>query len=157
MTADNESRQRESTGTATQFNGLEFPAPHDGFVITNFVVAEDIERTAHFYKSVLGGRVVFAGEEGAPTIVKLANAWVTINVGGGPTPDKPNVTLEPPTSPDRVNAFMNLRVADIAAAYAEWSERGAEFLTEPVTYDWEIRCYMKDPDGRIIEVGQSLL
>jgi predicted enzyme related to lactoylglutathione lyase len=140
----------------THFNDLEFPAPDEGFVITNFIVAEDVERTAQFYTNVLGGKVVLAGGQGAPTIVKLANAWVTINVGGGPTPDKPDVTLEPPKNPDRVNAFMNLRVADIAAVYAEWSERGAEFLTEPVTYAWEIRCYMKDPDGRIIEVGQSL-
>ena len=133
----------------------QFPAPIDGFVTTHFVVAEDIERTAHFYSHVLGGEVVFSAED-APTVVKLANTWLIVNVGGGPTADKPTVTLEPPADPDRVSAFMNIRVADIAATYAEWSERGAEFLTEPLdNHGIELRCYMKDPDGRIIEVGQA--
>ena len=48
------------------------------------------------------------------------------------------------------------RVADMAASYAEWKERGAEFLTEPLdNHGVELRCYMRDPDGRIIEVGQA--
>ena len=133
----------------------DFPTPNHGFVTTHFVVAEDIERTAHFYSHVLGGEVVFAAD-GAPAMVKLANTWVIVNVGGGPTADKPTVTLEPPADPERVNAFMNIRVADIAATYAEWSQRGAEFLTEPLdNHGMELRCYMKDPDGRIIEVGQA--
>ena len=133
----------------------DFLTPSHGFVATHFVVAEDIERTANFYSHVLGGEVMFAAE-GAPTLVRLANTWVIINVGGGPTADKPTVTLEPPADPDRVNAFMNIRVADIAATYAEWSRRGAEFLTEPIdNHGIELRCYMKDPDGRIIEVGQA--
>ena len=134
---------------------LTFPTPSEGFVTTHFLVAEDVQRTAHFYSHVLGGEVLFS-REGGPTFVKLANTWVIVNVGGGPTPDKPTVTLEPPTDPDRVSAFMNIRVADIGASRAEWSERGAEFLTEPINNrDFELRCYMKDPDGRIIEVGQA--
>ena len=133
----------------------DFPVPDDGFLTTHLVVAEDLERTAHFYAHVLGGKQVFAAE-GAPTVVKLANTWVIINVGGGPTPDKPTVTLEPPAYPDRVNAFMNIRVADISATYAEWSQRGAEFLNEPLdNHGIELRCYLKDPDGRLIEVGQA--
>ncbi len=39
--------------------------------------------------------------------------------------------------------------------YAEWSARGAEFLTPPIPRDDEIRCYIRDPDGYLIEVGQS--
>jgi predicted enzyme related to lactoylglutathione lyase len=133
----------------------DFPTPTQGFVTTHFVVAEDIDATAHFYSHVLGGEVIF-GAEGTPTVVKLANTWVIINVGGGPTPDKPTVTLEPPADPDRVNAFMNIRVADIAATCAEWSKRGAEFLTEPLdNRGIELRCYLRDPDGRLIEVGQA--
>jgi predicted enzyme related to lactoylglutathione lyase len=133
----------------------DFPVPTHGLVTTHFLVAEDIEATAQFYSHVLGGEQIFAAE-GAPTVVKFANTWVIINVGGGPTPDKPNVTLEPPTEPDRVNAFMNIRVADIAATYDEWSQRGAEFLTEPLdNHGIELRCYLKDPDARLIEVGQA--
>jgi hypothetical protein len=66
---------------------------------------------------------------GEPSFVALANSWIIINVGGGPTEDKPTVTLETPPDPDRTSAFLNIRVADIQAVYAEWSERGAEFLT----------------------------
>ena len=50
---------------------------------------------------------------------------------------------------------MNIRVADIQACYELWKSRGAEFLTEPIAKYGEIRCYIRDPDGYIIEVGQS--
>jgi lactoylglutathione lyase len=93
--------------------------------------------------------------DGEPTIVKLANGWVIINVGGGPTDDKPEVVLEPPTDPTRTSAFLNIRVADIQAAYQEWSSKGAEFLTPPKVHSREIRCYLRDPDGHLIEVGQT--
>ena len=128
-----------------------FPAPKDGILLTHFIVSDDVERSRRFYADVLGGEVVLEGE---PTIVALANGWVTINVGGGPTDDKPTVTLEAPTDPDRVSAFLNIRVSDIAAVYRAWSERGAEFLTPPIDHGREIRCYMRDPDGHLIEVGQ---
>jgi catechol 2,3-dioxygenase-like lactoylglutathione lyase family enzyme len=74
----------------------DFPAPKEGFVLTHFIVAKDVARSRDFYTGVLGGTVVLDGE---PTIVKLANGWVIINVGGGPTDDKPEVVLEPPTDP----------------------------------------------------------
>ena len=70
--------------------------------------------------------------KGEPSIIALANGWVTINVDGGPTADKPTVTLETPADPDRVNSFLNIRVADIHAVIRDWGARGAEFLTPPV-------------------------
>jgi catechol 2,3-dioxygenase-like lactoylglutathione lyase family enzyme len=107
----------------------DFPAPSEGFVLTHFIVAADVARSRDFYTGVLGGKVMLDGE---PTIVKLANGWVIINVGGGPTDDKPEfVVLEPPADPTRASAFLNLWVADIQATYQEWSSRGAEFLTPP--------------------------
>jgi catechol 2,3-dioxygenase-like lactoylglutathione lyase family enzyme len=130
----------------------EFPAPSQGFVLTHFIVSEDVGRSAAFYTDVLGGEVVMEGE---PTIVAIANGWVIINVGGGPTEDKPEVVLEAPTDPNRVSAFLNIRVADIRACYEEWSAKGAEFLTPPQDRGAEIRCYMRDPDGHLIEVGQA--
>ena len=101
---------------------------------------------------------VICGEAGDDvTYVALANSWIIINVGGGPTDDKPTVTLETPPDPDRVSSFLNIRVTDIQAVYAEWSARGAEFLTPPKQHATEIRCYVRDPDGYIIEVGQTTL
>jgi lactoylglutathione lyase len=50
---------------------------------------------------------------------------------------------------------LNIRVADVNAVYQEWKARGADFLTEPKDHGREIRCYMRDPDGHLIEVGQA--
>jgi catechol 2,3-dioxygenase-like lactoylglutathione lyase family enzyme len=129
-----------------------FPAPTEGILLTHFIVSDDVERSRRFYTEVLGGETV---REGEPTYVALANGWIIINVGGGPTDDKPTVTLETPRDPEVVNSFLNLRVADIHALYAEWSARGAEFLTPPIQRETEIRCYIRDPDGYLIEVGQT--
>jgi catechol 2,3-dioxygenase-like lactoylglutathione lyase family enzyme len=130
----------------------ELPVPAEGLVLTHFIVSRDPGRSRRFYTDVLGGTAVLEGE---PTIVALANGWVIINVGGGPTDDKPGVVLEAPSDPTRTSAFLNIRVADIDAAYEQWSERGAGFLTPPVQHAHERRCYMRDPDGHLIEVGQT--
>lgn len=129
----------------------EFPAPKEGFVIAYFIVSKDVERSRRFYVEVLGGEPVLEGEL---SIVALANGWVTISIGGGPTSDKPNLTLEPPSDPHHASGFMNIRVADIHAVYERWRARGAQFLTPPIERGGEIRCYMRDPDGHLIEVGQ---
>ena len=114
-----------------------------------------LERSARFYEKVFGGRILSRGDsEGAPAYIQIANTWLLVNVGGGPTPDKPSVTLSVP-DPDKINGFMNIRVADIQACYELWKSRGAEFITEPIPKYGEIRCYIRDPDGYIIEVGQS--
>jgi catechol 2,3-dioxygenase-like lactoylglutathione lyase family enzyme len=131
----------------------EFPAPQQGIALTHFVVSDGVERSRRFYTDVLGGETVLEGE---PSIVALANGWIIINAGGGPTDDKPMVTLETPSDPDRVSSFLNIRVADIEAVYADWSARGAEFLTPPLDRGREIRCYIRDPDGHLIEVGQAV-
>src|SRR6202007_131302 len=95
----------------------EFPAPQSGCVVTPFLVVSDQDRSREFYRSVFGATVVL---ERDPVILKIANSWLILNVGGGPTDDKPTVTLAPPDDPGRASAFLNIRVADIAAAYPEW-------------------------------------
>ncbi|MGH3420193.1 MAG: VOC family protein [Streptosporangiaceae bacterium] len=130
----------------------EFPAPETGFLVTHFLVVRDQDRSRDFYQTVFGAKVV---NERHPVIMKIANSWLILNEGGGPTDDKPTVTLAPPDDPDRTSAFLNLRVADIGACYDEWSAKGAGFLTEPKVHAREIRAYIRDPDGHLIEVGQS--
>ena len=127
------------------------PNPSDGILLTHFLVSDEVGRSRRFYTEVLGGEAVLEGE---PSIVALANSWIIINAGGGPTEDKPTVTLEVPPDRDRTSSFLNIRVADIAEVYERWSERGATFLTPPMDRGVEIRCYMRDPDGHLIEVGQ---
>jgi lactoylglutathione lyase len=131
----------------------EFPAPESGFVLTHFLVVSDQDRSREYYRTVFGAKVVLDRD---PVILSLANSWIILNVGGGPTDDKPAVTLVTPPDPNLTSAFMNIRVADIAQVYAEWTARGAEFLTEPKDHGREIRAYIRDPDGHLIEVGQSI-
>ena len=131
--------------------------PRDGFTIAYFLTVAEVGRSADFYETVLGGRILSRGDSnGAPGYIQIANAWLIVNVGGGPTPEKPSVTLSVP-DPDRMSGFMNIRVADIQACYKLWKSRGAEFITEPRDKYGETLCYMRDPDGYIIEVGQSKL
>jgi catechol 2,3-dioxygenase-like lactoylglutathione lyase family enzyme len=139
-----------STDTSPSEARLPFRAPP--IAVAHFIVAADVERSRRFYTEVLGGVAVSTTPV---TYIALANSWIIISVGGGPTDDKPTVTLETPPDPDRVSSFLNLRVADIHAVYVEWSARGAEFLTPPKQHEIEIRCYIRDPDGHIIEVGQT--
>jgi predicted enzyme related to lactoylglutathione lyase len=127
-------------------------APKEGFVLTHFLTVADVKRSAEFYLRIFGGKVIRSGE---PTIVKIANSWIVLNVGGSPTDDKPTITLCTPQNPNEASNFMIIRVADIWACYKEWHSRGAEFITEPKDHGIEIRCYMRDPDGYIIEVGQT--
>ena len=132
-------------------NPGDFPAPKEGFVITHVLVVADQDRAREFYRSLLGGQVLL---EGDPVIIKVANTWLTLVTGGGPTDDKPGVSLSTPADPERTSGFLNVRVADIARVYEEWSAKGAEFLTEPKDHGREIRAYVRDPDGHLIEVGQ---
>src|ERR1700733_5989531 len=106
--------------------------PQEGITVAYFITVTDIERSLRFYETVFGSRILSRGDsKGAPGYLQIANAWLIVNVGGGPTPDKPTVTLSVPPNPDAVSSFMNIRVADIHACYELWKSRGAEFITEP--------------------------
>jgi catechol 2,3-dioxygenase-like lactoylglutathione lyase family enzyme len=145
----------ESPMNAVQVENKSYEMPpREGISIAHFLTVTDIERSARYYEKVFGARILSLGDGNAPGYLQLANIWMILNVGGGPTPDKPTVTLSVP-DPNHINSFMNFRVADIQACYELWKSRGAEFITEPIPKYGEIRCYIRDPDGYIIEVGQS--
>lgn len=135
-------------------NREDFPAPTEGIVAANMLIVEDVDRSVDFYVGVLGASELMR-VPGGPAILGFANTWIIINVGGAPTEDKPTIVLAPPDDPDRINSFMNIRVADIEAVYRQWSTAGAQFLTPPQDRGTEIRCYMQDPDGHLIEIGQA--
>ncbi|MEU0965802.1 VOC family protein [Streptomyces sp. NPDC005917] len=130
----------------------DLPAPEHGLLLTHFLTVRDVAVSRRFYADVFSGEVVM---DENPAIVKIANSWIIMNPGGGPTPDKPDVILEAPQSSERVSSFLNVRVADMAAFYAHAVENGAHFLTAPLDRTSELRCYLRDPDGYLIEVGQS--
>jgi catechol 2,3-dioxygenase-like lactoylglutathione lyase family enzyme len=121
--------------------------------LTHLLIVEDQDRTRGFYEQVLGATVIRARD---PVILQFHNSWIVANVGGPPTDDKPAVTLVPPLQVDLASYALNVRVADVQAVYELWRSRGAHFLTPPIAHDGEIRCYLRDPDGHLIEVGQSV-
>jgi len=139
------------TENDAKMDATKMPFPSDGFVVTLFLTVRSVARSRTFYRDVLGGEVVL---EENPCMIKLANSWLIMNPGGGPTPDKPNITLVNYEPGETVSSFMNLRVADIFACYRDWSAKGADFVTPPIDRGPETRCYMRDPDGYLIEVGQ---
>ena len=124
------------------------------FVVTNTLIVANIQRSVAFYRDVLGATVL---REGEPTFLRLGNIWLTINGGGGPTDDKPEVVASPRRDQNVLSSFLNLRVTDIRRYHDLWSSRGASFITEPKVHATELRCYMRDPDGYLIEVGQTTM
>jgi len=148
------------TGSESSMDGVQIAQrsyempPREGISIAHFLTVTDIDRSLDYYEKVFSARILSRGDGNAPGYLQLANIWMILNVGGGPTPDKPTVTLSVP-DPHHINSFMNIRVADIQACYELWKSRGAEFITEPIKKYGETRCYIRDPDGYIIEVGQS--
>jgi catechol 2,3-dioxygenase-like lactoylglutathione lyase family enzyme len=124
----------------------------EGTTVGLLLVVADVERSVAFYRDVLGAMVL---RNEPPAMLRLANAWLILNTGGGPTDDKPTVELIEP-DPDRVSSFLNIRVADIEATVEDWAAKGATFLAPPSNRGPEIRCYLRDPDGHLIEVGQTL-
>lgn len=128
------------------------PAPTEGLILTHFITVRDVATSRRFYADVFGGEVVL---EENPGIVQIANSWIIMNPGGGPTPDKPDISLAAPEPGGAESSFLNVRVADIAAFYADATAKGAQFLTEPLDRKAELRCYLRDPDGYLIEIGQA--
>jgi lactoylglutathione lyase len=121
--------------------------------LVHLLIVEDQDRTRAFYEQVLGASVV---RERDPVVLQFHNSWIVANVGGPPSDDKPNVTLAPPSQPNLASYALNVRVGDAEATYAEWRSRGGHFLTPPIDHGGEIRCYLRDPDGHLIEVGQTV-
>ena len=121
--------------------------------LTRLLVVADLARSVAWYRDVLGAELV--GEYGGTSAVfKLVGAWLLVVTGGGPTADKPTVTMAAPDDPDLASAELIIAVPDCRAAYAELVARGAEFLTPPVEYPWEIRAFFRDPDGHLFEISE---
>ena len=135
-----------------QLDAKGFPTPSEGFIITHLLIVADQDRSRNFYSQVLGGEVIRRCD---PAVVRLSNSWIVIDSGGRPTDDKPEVIAAPPQSSQVLTSILNVRVADVWSVYSEWQARGAVFLTEPKNLGKAIRCYVRDPDGHLIEVGQS--
>ncbi|MDQ2934162.1 MAG: VOC family protein [Chloroflexota bacterium] len=131
--------------------GAGFPA--GASALTTLLVVSDLRRSVAFYRDVLGARLY--GEYGGTSAVfEIAGAWILIVTGGEPTPDKPTVSFVRPADRERVDHEIIFRVDDCRAAHEELARRGAEFLTPPLDRGGEIRCFLRDPDGHLIELSE---
>lgn len=126
--------------------------PETGVVLSHLLIVRDVDRSREFYRDVLGATVLRDRE---PCVMQFANSYIVLNTQGGPTDDKPDVRAQAPTNSNTLGSAMNIRVSDVHAVYKEWRSRGGEFLTPPKDHQLEIRCYLRDPDGYLIEVGQG--
>ncbi|CCH19567.1 VOC family protein [Micromonospora lupini] len=127
--------------------------PEDGMFLATLLIVRDIDRSREYYERVFGATCV---HDANPLIMRFFNSYIIINVEGGPTDDKPTVQAKAPADSNTLSCAMNVRVRDIRALYTEWKARGADFLTEPKDHGTEIRCYLRDPDGYLVEIGQGL-
>lgn len=128
--------------------------PTEGMELTNILVISDIERSRRFYTNVLGA-TVFREYGGTSCVLKFLDSWLLLVTGGEPTKDKPGVTFVPPGNHGLINHAMTIRVPDCKKSYEILKKRGAEFLTPPVDWGQEIRCFFTDPDGHLFEISQS--
>jgi catechol 2,3-dioxygenase-like lactoylglutathione lyase family enzyme len=128
--------------------------PTDGMELTHILVVADLDRARTFYRDVLGAEVV-REYGGSSCVLRAFGAWLLLVTGGGPTPDKPTVTFEPPVDPDRVAHSMTIRVPDARGAQATLVARGAVFLAPMQESAWEIRGFFRDPDGHLIEISEA--
>jgi catechol 2,3-dioxygenase-like lactoylglutathione lyase family enzyme len=129
------------------------PFPAGASALTTLLVVSDLARSVAFYRDVLGARLY--GEYGGTSAVfEVAGAWILIVTGGEPTPDKPTVRFVPPAYPDRADHEIIFRVDDCRRAYDELTARGGVFLSPPLDRGGEIRCFLRDPDGHLIELSE---
>jgi catechol 2,3-dioxygenase-like lactoylglutathione lyase family enzyme len=127
--------------------------PAEGMELTHILVCADPLRSRHFYVDVLGAELY--REYGSSIVLRFLGNWLLLVEGGEPTKDKPTVTFAPPSDPDTVSHAFTIRVPDCRAAYETLRGRGAEFLTEPVDWGGEIRCFLRDPDGHLFELSEA--
>ena len=128
--------------------------PLEGMELTHILVVEDATRARDFYLNVLGAEL-YREYGGTSVVLRLFGTWLLLVTGGGPTADKPDVTFAPPADPRTVGHAMTIRVPDCRAAYETLRRRGARFLTAPVESSWEVRCFLRDPDGHLLELSES--
>jgi catechol 2,3-dioxygenase-like lactoylglutathione lyase family enzyme len=130
------------------------PFPGDAMELTHILVVAEIDRARTFYRDVLGA-TVYREYGGTSCVLQAFGTWLLLVTGGPPTSDKPSVTFVAPADPDRVSHAMTIRVPDCRGAYATLLERGAVFLTPPVESDWEVRAFLRDPDGHLMEISEA--
>jgi catechol 2,3-dioxygenase-like lactoylglutathione lyase family enzyme len=121
--------------------------------VTHMLVVSDVDVSRDWYVRVLDAEV-YREYGGTSVVLQLLGTWLLLVTGGGPTPDKPTVTMAPPADPDIAAVQTIFRVDDCQGLYELLRARGAEFLTPPVAREGETRAFFRDPDGHLFEISE---
>ena len=120
------------------------------------IVVGDLARSLQIYEGVLGAARITVGESYAK--LSLGRGELHLATLSPPTPDKPEVTLAPPDPQSAiVHGEIIVHVRDCRAMYSRLVTRGAAFLAPPTVPPWghEVRAFLRDPDGHLIELSQT--
>jgi catechol 2,3-dioxygenase-like lactoylglutathione lyase family enzyme len=129
----------------------DFPA--SGMELTHILVVSNMDKSKEFYQNILGAEI-YREYGGNSCVLKFQGAWLLIVTEGGPTKDKPDTKFSVPMDINAVSHSMTIRVEDCQKSYELLKARGAEFITPPVDWGSEIRCFFRDPDGHLFEISQ---
>ncbi len=127
--------------------------PTEDMELTHILVINNLEKSKEFYVDILGAKI-HSEYGGTSCVLNFQGTWLLLVTGSGPTKDKPEISFVPPDNSNRVNHSFTIRVKDCNESYEILKSRGAKFLTPPVDWGQEIRCFFTDPDGHLFEISQ---
>ena len=103
---------------------------------------DDVDALKRFYRDVTG--VPPAAEWPGGAIFAVGDAKVLVHERAEPADD----------GPANEDHFA-LGVSDVDAAFDELRGRGHAVHVEPRDYEWGRSAYLRDPDGRIVELTRA--
>jgi catechol 2,3-dioxygenase-like lactoylglutathione lyase family enzyme len=103
---------------------------------------DDVAATSTFYRGLLGTDPVAEWPGG--TLFAVGDAKLLVHARAA------NMVDGPPN-----DDHFALAVDDLDGACAALAESGLAFLVEPRDYPWGRSAYLRDPDGRLVELAQA--
>lgn len=128
-------------------------SPFEDSALTTILVVSDMARSKAFYVDVLGAKI-FREYGGDSLVLEFLGNWILLVTPGGPTEDKPETRFKVSEDKNSVSHSFTIRVKDCMASYRLLLERGAEFITAPLTRGFETRCFFRDPDSHLFEISE---
>jgi catechol 2,3-dioxygenase-like lactoylglutathione lyase family enzyme len=126
--------------------------PFEGSALTTILVVSDMAKSKAFYTEILGASI-YRAYGGTSIVLKFLNNWILLVTQGEPTKDKPETFFVSPSNSKKVDHSFTIRVNDCQESYEILKERGAKFITPPVSWGPETRCFFNDPDGHLFEIS----
>jgi catechol 2,3-dioxygenase-like lactoylglutathione lyase family enzyme len=110
-------------------------------------------KSKSFYTDILGASI-YREYGGDSLVLDFLGSWILLVTSGEPTRDKPETTFIPPRDNKLVSHSFTIRLKNCDESYEILKQRGAEFITPPVSCGTETRCFFYDPDGHLFEISE---